>query len=107
MIISPCFAIFKNIVHSLEPGETLSRIQSMCNVLNYRKTFLKDSVGLQFGSSYFFNLLKFSTVFMHLLRAKAVCLCYYALRIWLITLSKLLAMYILYKYSNVSLIRQL
>ena len=40
VIMSPCFAIFKNVVHSLEPGETpsnLTRFQNMHNVLKNSK----------------------------------------------------------------------
>jgi len=39
--------MFKNAENSLEPGETpsnprpLTRLQTMCNVLNYRKTWWK------------------------------------------------------------------
>ena len=36
-IISSYFAKFKNVVHSLEPGEMPSNSQTMCNVLKYRK----------------------------------------------------------------------
>ena len=46
VIILPCVAIFKNVVHSFEPGETPSYsashqapIQAMHNVLKYSKTF--------------------------------------------------------------------
>ena len=38
------FAIFKNVAHSLDPGEApsnsvLTRVQTMYNVLKYRKTW--------------------------------------------------------------------
>ena len=67
VIISSYFAIFKNVVHSLETGETpisgrLTRLQTMCDVLKYRKIFKNGSVRLHCGCGYFFNLLKTSTV---------------------------------------------
>ena len=42
VLISPYFAIFKNVVHSLEPGETPgysapTRLRTMCNGIEYRK----------------------------------------------------------------------
>ena len=42
VFISSFFAIFKNVAHSLRPGETpitrrLTRLQTMCNGLKYRK----------------------------------------------------------------------
>ena len=40
VIILPCVAIYKNVVHSLEPGtRRLTRLQTMHNVLKYSKTF--------------------------------------------------------------------
>ena len=54
--------MFKNVVHSLEPGETLIRLQTMCNVLKYCKILQNGSVQLRCGCVYFFNLLKTSTV---------------------------------------------
>ena len=65
VIISPFFAISKNVVHSLEPVETptysASQLGSkLCTAfLNISKPFLK---WLRFGCGYFFNLLLFSTV---------------------------------------------
>ena len=55
-VISPCFAIFKNVVHSLEPGETPS------NSDKYRKLLYNVALRLRCGCVYFFNLLKTSTV---------------------------------------------
>ena len=40
----------------------LTRLQTMCNVLKYRKIFKNGSVRLRCGCGYFFNLLKTSTV---------------------------------------------
>ena len=39
VVISPCFAIFKNVVNISEPGETpgISRLLTMYNALKYRK----------------------------------------------------------------------
>ena len=59
-ITSSFFAKFKNVVHSLEPGETPSYSASkLCatflNIAKYLKT-------LRCGCVYFFNLLKTSTV---------------------------------------------
>jgi len=60
----------KNVVHSLEPGETPSNSAShqpptLCNVLKYRKILLNGALRLRFGCGYFFNLLKTSTVLHH------------------------------------------
>jgi len=65
VLISPCFVIFKNAVHSLEPGEFLgvSSGSKLCatslNIAKYSKT-------IRFGCSLvafiLFNLLLFSTV---------------------------------------------
>ena len=57
--------IFKNIVHSLEPGETPSYSASHQDpnyVLRYCKTFKNDSVQFLLSFDTFLNLLKFSTV---------------------------------------------
>ena len=67
VIISPFFAIFKNVVHSLEPGATSSNSASH-QASNYVQRYLisqilqNGSVRLRFGCGYFFNLLMFSTV---------------------------------------------
>ena len=63
-IISSFFAKFKNVVHSLEPGETPSNSAShqapnkCATILNNAKYFKT----LRCGCVYFFNLLKTSTV---------------------------------------------
>ena len=49
------FAIFKNVVHSLEPGETPSNSKLCATSLNITKT-------LRCGCVYFFNILKTSSV---------------------------------------------
>ena len=45
----------------------LTRLQTMCNVLKYRKILLNVALRLRFGCIYFFNLLKISTVLQTLL----------------------------------------
>ena len=61
-----CFAIFKNVSHSLEPGETPSHSASH-QASNYvqrssiSQTISNGLLRLRFGCGYFFNLLKFST----------------------------------------------
>ena len=60
-IISSFVAKFKNVVHSLEPD---AELQTMCNVLKYRKILLKRCVVFAF---IFFNLLKTSSVHLHMI----------------------------------------
>ena len=62
VIISPFFAIFKNVVHSLELSETSSYSASH-QTPNYAQHFKTVAVRLRFGCGYIFNLLMFSTVF--------------------------------------------
>ena len=57
-IISSCFTKFKNVVYSLEPGETPSYSKLCATFLNIAQYFKT----LRCGCVYFFNLLKTSTV---------------------------------------------
>ena len=57
--------IFKNVVHSLEPGEMPS--YSFATFLDFAKYFKTLRLRLQCGCVYFFNLLKTSTVTVALL----------------------------------------
>ena len=64
VIISPFFAKFKNVVHSLEPGETPSYLlgvspgSKLCKTfLNIAKKFKTVAVRLRCGCGYIFNLL--------------------------------------------------
>ena len=47
--ISSCFEIYKKVAHSLKPGETpsLTRLETICNVLKYCKIFKNGSVRLR------------------------------------------------------------
>ena len=63
MVISLCFAIFKDVVHSLEPGETPSTTFLKIAKKNNKKRFSAVAV----RSRLFFNLLMFITV-AHALR---------------------------------------
>ena len=70
VVISSCFAILKNVVHSLEPGETPSNSTShqapnYATVLNIAKYFQTLRCSCSCGCVYFFNLLKTSTVEHH------------------------------------------
>ena len=66
VILSPFFAIFKNVVHSLEPGETPSYLASH-QAPNYVQRYqIQQNIlkRLRFGCGKFFNLITcmFSTV---------------------------------------------
>jgi len=63
VVISPFFAIFKNVVHGMEPGETPS--SSFLNIA-------KHDNAVCCGCSYFLNLLKFSTCTVPVLRDNLV-----------------------------------
>ena len=63
VVISPCFAIFKNVAHILEPGVTrrLTSLQNMCNVRKYCKIFKK-----RFGAvSVIFSIYLCSVLFLY------------------------------------------
>jgi len=64
VVISLCFAILKNVVHSLEPGEMPSNLAShqAPNYVQHSSIFAKYFKMLHCGCGYFFNLLKTITV---------------------------------------------
>ena len=60
----------------------LTRLQTMRNVLKYRKIVQNGSLRLRFGCDYFFNLLMFSTLFVF------VC-------VWQLILASIFVLYVL------------